>query len=681
MNKRQIKAGGAYVEIGIRNRIAQGARQVEADLKNLGRRVGSFGAGAIGASSAILGPLAAATQGFASMGTEVAQLSERTGVGVRALSELKYAAEQSGVDFGDLGGAMEELNIRLGEAVIDQSGAAADALKKLGLDANALADMPLPERLEVLADAISGISNNAKKQFLADEIFGGDAFKVMGLLNQGADGIKGLRQEAESLGLSMGNEQAKSAQQFTKSMNRLWSLLKGVTFTIGGALAPVLTDLVDLISAGTKGFLGFVKENQTVIQVVAGVAAGIGIAGGALVGIGAALTLAGIAVGGLATVFGALLSPIGLGIIAVGGLGAAILTYTDLGGAAIQWLKDEFGPLVDSAREAVEGIKAAIQTGDLEKAWQIVTELMQLVWAKMTDKFQDAWDSMVLAVLDTGAGLVEKIGGAIEGLAAALDKLLSKYRSVYDTIYDATLDTIIGGEVKTVGDRGSAFDANFGGLASGFGDLTAGMREYGKALRESSGKASDDYRESSADANAERERKIAERQGQLSKSSNEAQQERDKQKKKDAGKGKDKEPNGLKKLMELAERLAKGEGLDGGLSGDGKGNPDEEEKKSFGSFSAFAAGLVGGTDQAADRTATATERSANYLQQLAERDAALAAQAGVDQAMKDHREIREGGAMPRHGSSTNAPELAMIAANTAATNSLLKRGLVARFST
>lgn len=529
MSRQSIKAGNAYVEIGVKNSLQKGMRGIESTLKKTGRRISGAGLAMAGLSTSILAPLAAATKGFAAMGTEVAKMSTRTGVSVRALSELRYAAERSGVEFDDLGGAMEELNIRLGEAVIDQTGPAAEALKKLGLDANQLAKMDLPERLEVLADAISSIDNNAQRQFLADEIFGGDAFRMMTLLDQGSAGIRRLREEAREFGQSMSSEQAKSAQAFTAAMARLSAVAKGLVVQIGGALAPILSNLSDIVSNNSKGFIDFLRANQSIIQVVAAAAAGIGAIGVSLVGLGGAVTIAGAAFGGLATLIGMISSPIAIATAAAVGLGVVLVKYTDLGSQALTFLIERFGPLVSTIREAGSAIAAALQLGDMQAAWELITSTMELTWLDLTQEIRNVWDEVVSYVLNAGILMAQGIGKAIKALGGVLNWLINKYEKIYNKIYNAVIAA--GGKISGVdtigGTSGSAFNNDFGGAADAARSTAGQLQDFGQAMDDSARARREQRERDKAAARAAREQRMADLRSSIGQTSGDVQKRAD----------------------------------------------------------------------------------------------------------------------------------------------------------
>ncbi|MEM9589661.1 MAG: phage tail tape measure protein, partial [Planctomycetota bacterium] len=365
-----------------------------------------------------------------------------------------------------------------------------DALNDVGLSAEELSGMLPEDQFTILADRLGGIEDPSKKAALSMKIFGRAGSELLPMFNEQSKGIANLRQEARNLGRQMSGEDASAAAALADAMNRVKSIFAGVVMQVGGALAPMLTDLTNKVVSVTSGVVRFVQENRGVIRIVAMVAAGIGGVGVALVGIGGPLAIAGTAVSALAGALGLVLSPAGLAVAAIAGLGFAIFKYTDLGGKAIDWLKDRFGPLVASVKDSVAAISGAIGRGDIETAWQIASDTIEMIWMDATGELQDAWAETMRFFMDVGSATIGALGDLISGLADMLDGILDGYRSVYDSIANATTvasDYVIEATtgVKTVGGRDnmpSAFDSQMGGTADSLRSMIDSMRDVGNEI-------------------------------------------------------------------------------------------------------------------------------------------------------------------------------------------------------
>ena len=93
-NAQGIRAGEAFVELfADDSRLVKGLKKASARLKGWGESVTAAGKSMLAGGGAILGALAGSAKVFADMGSELSDMSTRTGVSVEALSELGYAAK------------------------------------------------------------------------------------------------------------------------------------------------------------------------------------------------------------------------------------------------------------------------------------------------------------------------------------------------------------------------------------------------------------------------------------------------------------------------------------------------------------------------------------------------------------------------------------------------------------
>ncbi len=400
-----IRAGKAFVELFADDtKLVRGLKAAEKRLKAFGAGVQSIGTKLFGLGAAAVAPLLATTNVFADMGDQLAKMSARTGISVEALSELGYAAEQSGADLEMLEGGVRKMQKFLVEAAQGSKGAG-DTLSKLGLRLSDLGRLSPDQQFELLADRISKIQDPAIRAATAMEVFGKTGTSLLPMMQDGAKGIEALKQQARDLGLVISTEDAKAAETFGDTLDDLWKVIKSGVFAIGAALAPLLQDLATSAIRVAKVTADWVRQNKGLIVTIFKIAAGVAAAGAVLVvlgtlisGVGAAFGVAaslitgiGTVLGVLGTVIGALLSPIGLVSAAVIGLGAYLLYASGVGSEALQWLGDTFNALKDDALAAWQGIGDALAAGDLALAAKILWLTLKMEWQKGVAFLQEHW--------------------------------------------------------------------------------------------------------------------------------------------------------------------------------------------------------------------------------------------------------------------------------------------------
>jgi len=86
-----------------------------------------------------------------------------------------------------------------------------------------------------------------------------------------------------------------------------------------------------------------------------------------------------------------LVSPIGLVITAVVGLGVTILHVTGAGAKALGWLGEKFSVLKDDAISSYQGIADALATGDIALAAKILWLTLKMEWTRGINFLEKAW--------------------------------------------------------------------------------------------------------------------------------------------------------------------------------------------------------------------------------------------------------------------------------------------------
>ena len=401
---RGIRAGRAFVELGVSDKLSAGLRRAQKRLEAFGRGLRSAGTRLAGIGAAAVTALLGSVKVFSSMGDTLDKMSLRTGVSAEALSELGFAAEQSGADLETLENGLKFMQRSLVDAA-KGSASAQQALSMLGLSVEDLAGLSPDQQFKALADGLAQVTDPALRTALAMEIFGRAGTKLLPLLSAGATGIEELHAQARSLGLTVSTQTARDAAELNDTLNILWRVVKQGVFAIGGALAPTIRDLSQRITRIIVSATDWIKRNKEVVVWALKIAAGVVVVGAVLIGLGVAITGVAAAMGVLASVvsgigaafglvgaaLGALLSPLGLVIAAVVGLGTALLVTSSAGGAALEWLADQFTRLRDWATKVIGGISDALAAGDIALAAEILWLSLKVVWQQGVAALNQVW--------------------------------------------------------------------------------------------------------------------------------------------------------------------------------------------------------------------------------------------------------------------------------------------------
>ncbi|HEX5442607.1 MAG TPA: hypothetical protein VFW87_02205 [Pirellulales bacterium] len=400
-----IRAGAAYIELYTKDsKLVKGLDRAAARLKAFGDGITSVGKKFAAQGAAITTPLVGAAKVFADMGSDLVDMSQRTGLSVESLSELGFAAGQTGSDIATLETGLR----RMQRSILDASdglASAKDAFAHLGLAVDQLKGLSPEEQFKLIADRLSKVKDATMRAGVAMVLLGRSGTRLLPLFQEGAAGIEELQRNARELGLTISTQDAAAAEAFGDEIAALWTVLKRSVFTIGSALEPLLSKLADTVTRVAVRVSAWIAENRQLVVTVfkfgaATLAAGAGLVvlgtaikglGIALGGIGTLITTAGAAVSALVTIFGSLLSPIGLVIGGVAALAAYIIYATGAGGQALAWLGGQFGALKDDALSAWKGIGDAMAAGDLALAAKIVWLTLKMEWQKGINFLEAAW--------------------------------------------------------------------------------------------------------------------------------------------------------------------------------------------------------------------------------------------------------------------------------------------------
>lgn len=276
--------------------------------------------------------------------------------------------------------------------------------------------------------------------------------------------LRGVKTEEEFLVkynklIAAGTKEAAVVMNSTEGvMRRFHTTVRALTKQFGGLVAevvkPAIIWLTDLIGVFTR----LDNPSKRLVVITA-------LVGAALLTLGPALGVISVVMapiiagfGTLVSMFGSLLGPVGLAVIAITGLGYAVLKYTDLGSKAVDWFRSRWADLVEYLTPAITGIKAALASGDLIGAFKIAWAQIKLSFFQAIQPIQEGWIALKLlfvsgwdvakeaffvvkdAIVDGWNYIRDAASGAIEWIqdrwAEVNDFLSENFSTASDTVTD-----------------------------------------------------------------------------------------------------------------------------------------------------------------------------------------------------------------------------------------------------
>ncbi len=321
-----IEAGRAFLRLVVEDsEFKKGLQQSAQRMDSFGRSLQKTSLKLAAAGATITAPFIAATKIFTQMGAELDDISKRTGATVERLSELKFAAEQSGTDLSAVEAAYKKMSRTLAAANKGVAGSV-DALTDLGLTIEQLNGLSPDAQFEKLARAVDAISDPTRRAALAMKVFGGSGTALLPLISE----MDELFKKAKRFNLVVTKDGVDAAAKLDDAFGLLAAVMKQVAFEIGNALAPEVTSLTEKLADSTAGIVAWVNENRDVVRIAAETGAALVILAGVVSAVGTAFRGAAsaiVAFKSAASLLGKLPGPVKIaaGIAIVGGLIAELI--------------------------------------------------------------------------------------------------------------------------------------------------------------------------------------------------------------------------------------------------------------------------------------------------------------------------------------------------------------------
>ena len=309
---------------------------MEKGFSSLGKNLGEMGKKL---STGVTAPLIAVGAGILKLTTstadyadEIGLMSEKTGLSIKTVQELRYVTNQLDIDFGVIQNSVTMFTNKLKTANKDSSDVSV-TLQRLGLSTEGLKNgtQSISGLYTEVIKKLSGMKNESDRNIMASKLFGRSFSELLPILNAGSGEMERLMQEANDLGLIMSDDSVMSAREFGDSLDSLKEQFGAAFREIAGQFIPIIKDnlipsIKDNVIPVFKGFANGVKnvidwfkgltpETQKVIGIIILLVAAIG---PLLMIFGKVAST----ISGVIGVMKLLISPVGLVIIGVAALAA-----------------------------------------------------------------------------------------------------------------------------------------------------------------------------------------------------------------------------------------------------------------------------------------------------------------------------------------------------------------------
>ncbi|HCI5762625.1 TPA: phage tail tape measure protein [Klebsiella quasipneumoniae subsp. quasipneumoniae] len=280
------KVGGFVQGMDKAERASQKWRdQVKKDAKEISTSIIAIGAAAATAAVGIGAAGLAIVKNTAQQVTEADRWAKSLKMSTQDLLSWQYAAEQAGLTGDNIADIFKDINDKFGDAVLNKSGEAAQALDTLGLSAQKLAQQSPDKQLLAISSALQKIPTQAGKTNILESL-GNDLSKMLPLFDNNNEKLKQFLQLSKDYGVAPPQEDIDNLVKVNQFFQDIETSARGLKMEIASGLAKVdlspLQDGLDSIHdvftdpAILQGLSDLVGEAISLAGVVGRIAGGLG---------------------------------------------------------------------------------------------------------------------------------------------------------------------------------------------------------------------------------------------------------------------------------------------------------------------------------------------------------------------------------------------------------------------
>ncbi|MEH8773181.1 phage tail tape measure protein [Klebsiella pneumoniae] len=259
--------------------------QVKKDAKEVGASIVAIGAAAATAAVGIGAAGLAVVKNTAQQVTDADRWAKSLKMSTQDLLAWQYAAEQAGLTGDNIADIFKDINDKVGDAVLNKSGEAAQALDTLGLSAEKLSQQSPDKQLLAISSALQKIPSQAGKTNILESL-GNDLSKMLPLFDNNNEKLRQFIQLSKDFGVAPPQEDIDNLVKVNQFFQDIETSARGLKMEIASGLATVdlsplqdgLDDIRDVFTdpAILQGLSDLVGEAISLAGVVGRIAGGLG---------------------------------------------------------------------------------------------------------------------------------------------------------------------------------------------------------------------------------------------------------------------------------------------------------------------------------------------------------------------------------------------------------------------
>ncbi|EPG6155701.1 phage tail tape measure protein [Klebsiella pneumoniae] len=217
---------------------AKWSKQVQDDVAKSSAALAGIGAAAIAAG------LAVGASGFQLLKSTSRQIAETDRwakslqLSTQELLAWQFAAEKAGVSGDQMADIFKDIGDKIGDAVLNKSGEAVDALNALGLSAEKLSKVSPDKQFLAIGESLEKISTNAEKTTILESL-GNDLSKLLPLFDNNNQKLKQFIDLAKDYGVAPDPSSIDDLVKVNQLFEDMEAQVAGLKIEIAAGLAKV----------------------------------------------------------------------------------------------------------------------------------------------------------------------------------------------------------------------------------------------------------------------------------------------------------------------------------------------------------------------------------------------------------------------------------------------------------
>lgn len=193
--------------------------------------------------------------------TETKRWADQLGISTQRLMELSGVfSNNANVDAEQFRDTLQELNVRLGEAAITGGGALVEAFEAIGLKVEDIRSLRTDEMVLEIADAFADLDDKQTLAFVSEELFAGEAAKMVEVLKRGGGAINSMTEEYRAMNGVLTDIEAIEMEEASKSLKALASATDSLGREMTLLMVGPAKDFVDWLGGAVRGIREFGED-------------------------------------------------------------------------------------------------------------------------------------------------------------------------------------------------------------------------------------------------------------------------------------------------------------------------------------------------------------------------------------------------------------------------------------